>query len=1139
MTKPTSQSPRRGRRSTRLWDRAAEVIITLGGMAVLAAVLGICVYLLWVVLPLFDRGTVERGSDARSMSPQGDIVHMWLDADLRLAAVLEASGTLTVTDFAGSQQVERRRVVSESVASWGLLPTGRAGAAGLGDGSIRLFEAGFRSSLPDEPLLTRLEAAVSAIDSLGPSERAALATLAGSPSLATRLSENAAALGDLDADAFELEAGIVDVLVAPAGAEALPVTVETLGGVLGRIAELRRGDGAIALLGEDFGLADDASFAAELLTLLAEADAPEADRLLAISRRLSVLLDLSELAIGGSDASVIAAAGASLPIAQTLADAARSFALAPDEVRGWIDDPAQRRAVADRIGSLRGLEQGDGLAVPVSWQPRGPTLSFAKESAANGLVWRSTRGDIVLTAFAIEFEAPVREADRGAAERLAIAASPDGRRFLAAVWEDGSATLSTRVLIRPLDGSAPRPTLETAVVVRDEAGVPGWLFATGGGTDALMLWADGQLERYGRIGSGPLSLMETIWLGVPVAEARMVPGSETLVIASAGGRIASLTVAQDPTAKAVDGRRIVERAGLAAVPSRPVELAMSMRERLVAVLEEGGRVDIAHATSRKAVASFTTTLDDPIALAIAPRNDGVGVLNRAGLFEVWRIDPGFPEATFGTLFGRVLYEGETTPRHVYQSSGGEEGGEPKLSITPLIFGTLKATVFAMLFAAPIAVLGAIYTSEFLNHRIRKVVKPTIELMASLPSVVLGFIAAIVVAPYVRDALPAVLVALVVVPVTVMVAAAVWQLAPERVTRRLTSGKQLAIVGVLLAVGIGLSAVLGPLVERGLFSPSRADQLVLAGSVERVPTPAWFGSRAAAGPSETLRLRQTGLAFRDGVIVRPVEPEGANREAIDAEIRARGLDQANLRSWLDGTYGGPLPGWFCVLILPSAIVVWIGRARLIDRRFVERVSQLPVQTAGLFELVRLLATLGATLTLAALAAWALSAAGADPRESILGPFSVRNTLVVGIIMGFAIIPIIYTISEDALRSVPESLRLASLGAGASHWQTAVRIALPVAASGIFSACMIGLGRAVGETMIVLMATGNTPEMSWNIFSGFRTLAANIAVELPEAPPGGTHYRVLFLCGLVLFAMTFVINTTAELVRQRYRKRSRAL
>lgn len=173
------------------------------------------------------------------------------------------------------------------------------------------------------------------------------------------------------------------------------------------------------------------------------------------------------------------------------------------------------------------------------------------------------------------------------------------------------------------------------------------------------------------------------------------------------------------------------------------------------------------------------------------------------------------------------------------------------------------------------------------------------------------------------------------------------------------------------------------------------------------------------------------------------------------------------------------------------------------------------------------------------AWVLSSAGIDPRDSIFGPFSPRNTLVVGLIMGFAVVPIIFTISEDALRAVPPQLKSASLGVGATPWQTAIRVVLPAAGSGVFSACMIGLGRAVGETMIVLMATGNTPEMSFNLFSGLRSLSANIAVELPEAPAGSTHYRTLVLCGLVLFLMTFAINTCAEIVRQRVRKRLAAI
>jgi phosphate transport system permease protein len=139
------------------------------------------------------------------------------------------------------------------------------------------------------------------------------------------------------------------------------------------------------------------------------------------------------------------------------------------------------------------------------------------------------------------------------------------------------------------------------------------------------------------------------------------------------------------------------------------------------------------------------------------------------------------------------------------------------------------------------------------------------------------------------------------------------------------------------------------------------------------------------------------------------------------------------------------------------------------------------------------------------------------------------------MGFAVIPTIFSITEDAVFSVPKHLTQGSLALGATQWQTMVRVVLPTASPGIFSALMIGMGRAVGETMIVLMATGNTPIMDVNIFEGMRTLSANIAVEMPESEVGGTHYRILFLAAFVLFLFTFVVNTFAEFIRQRLRSK----
>jgi phosphate transport system permease protein len=193
-------------------------------------------------------------------------------------------------------------------------------------------------------------------------------------------------------------------------------------------------------------------------------------------------------------------------------------------------------------------------------------------------------------------------------------------------------------------------------------------------------------------------------------------------------------------------------------------------------------------------------------------------------------------------------------------------------------------------------------------------------------------------------------------------------------------------------------------------------------------------------------------------------------------------------------------------------------------------------AGLTSLATFAAGLGLTVVFAVAAAVFLDALRFDTRGGIFDTYVQRNAMIVAIGMSFAIIPLIFTIADDALSSVPEHLRSASLGAGATPWQTATRVIIPAATSGLFSAVMIGLGRAVGETMIVLMAAGNTPLMGWNLFNGFQTLSAAIATELPEAARGTAHYRVLFLAALVLFAITFVVNTAAEIVRQRFRRRS---
>jgi len=377
---------------------------------------------------------------------------------------------------------------------------------------------------------------------------------------------------------------------------------------------------------------------------------------------------------------------------------------------------------------------------------------------------------------------------------------------------------------------------------------------------------------------------------------------------------------------------------------------------------------------------------------ISGKNDRILLLDQDNILHVYRLHDPHPETSLKALFGKIWYEGQSEPRFEWQSTGGSDDFEPKLSLVPLIVGTLKGTLYAMLFALPIALLAALYTSQFLNPSVRKVVKPTMEIMASLPSVVLGFLAALWLAPILETRVPSVLCLLVIIPLGAVLLGWLLSLLPMKVRRHIRPGFETFVFLPVLFLLCWMGWQLGPVLESLVF----------------------------------------------------VVPDSASGGTV-----------ADFRRW------------------------W------------------PLVTGT--------------------------------------PFEQRNSLVVGFMMGFAVIPIIFTISEDAMSNVPPALKSGSLALGASRWQTARHVVLPTAIAGIFSAIMIGLGRAVGETMIVVMATGNTPIMDLNIFSGMRTLSANIAVELPEAPHHGTLYRTLFLGAMVLFLMTFAVNTVAEILRQHLREK----
>ena len=604
-----------------------------------------------------------------------------------------------------------------------------------------------------------------------------------------------------------------------------------------------------------------------------------------------------------------------------------------------------------------------------------------------------------------------------------------------------------------------------------QPGRPMRLLLSSTGDCVFAAWSTGRLLRFDtREMTAPRLVEQVDLLGddeqVKLTALEPLLGRGTLLAGDSAGRLrAWFRTRVENLDEGGDGWALVCGHDLPAAPAAVAAIASSTRSRLAAAGYADGSVRLFHVTSEHMLVNVRAANAGHAigTVAVAPKDDAVLAMAGGSLFS-WGVDVGYPEASMASLFTPVWYEGEPKPVHVWQSSSGDDAFEPKLGMWPLIFGTVKATFYSLIFGVPLALLAAIYTSEFLHPRLRSRIKPTIELMASLPSVVLGFLAALVLAPFVEGIVPAVLTGIFSVPLAILLGAHLWQILPGGFTRRVSQYRLLFILPTL-PLGALLAWWAGPVLERWFFL-------------------------------------------------------------------------GDIKQWLAGNKGSSVGGWLILLLPLSGAAVALVNSVLVGPWTRRLGAGLDRSGLAVIEMGRFLFSVVATIALALLLSSILSGLGWDLRggDSILGPYIQRNALVVGFIMGFAIIPIIYTIAEDALSIVPEHLRAASLGAGATPWQTAVRIIIPAAMSGLFSAIMVGLGRAVGETMIVLMAAGGTPVMEWNIFNGFRTLSANIAIEMPEAAKESTHYRTLFLAALVLFVMTFLVNTLAEAVRLRFRKKA---
>ena len=415
-------------------------------------------------------------------------------------------------------------------------------------------------------------------------------------------------------------------------------------------------------------------------------------------------------------------------------------------------------------------------------------------------------------------------------------------------------------------------------------------------------------------------------------------------------------------------------------------IAIEHARKGFATVNQSGTFDLFHSTSERHLESLEVDKAGAKFVSIMPRADGVLIETVSGNLVTYHIENEYADVSFTSLWSKVWYEGYEEPSYTWQSSSASSDFEPKFSMVPLTFGTIKAAIYSMLFAVPLAIFAAIYTAFFMDAKTRQWIKPSVELIEALPTVILGFLAGLWLAPYMEANLSGFFAILIVMPVGIILFGLAWSMLPESIRHLVSEGKR-AILMIPVVFFLGYFA------------------LSLDGILEST--------------------------FFDG----------------------------DMRQWLTVS------------------------------------------------------------------------AGID--------FDQRNAMVIGFAMGFALIPTIFSVAEDAIYNVPRYLVNGSLALGASSWQTMVGVVLPTASPGIFSAIMLGFGRGIGETMIVLMASGNTPLMDTNLFEGMRTLAANLAVEMAEAEVYSSHYRVLFLSGLTLFVFTFFFNTLAEVVRERMRRKYSSL
>ncbi|MDP4529255.1 ABC transporter permease subunit [Alkalimonas delamerensis] len=522
--------------------------------------------------------------------------------------------------------------------------------------------------------------------------------------------------------------------------------------------------------------------------------------------------------------------------------------------------------------------------------------------------------------------------------------------------------------------SAAEPSLPDRYLVeaKKHPSDSGPLWLDNGLDERVQLHADGRFRWYQRLNEDwQLSLQGQLALSNWQA-ATLLPGSRTLLVADQQAQLHSWFRLH---------QQLIARPGIALHQSEVLALIPLSADTFFSLHPEV--LHWYHATTGKRLTELRLP-DQPLQqLQLSADRQQLRLDWGAGQSKDYQLHWQHPAVAGGQLWSKVHYEGRREAAYVWQTAAAADDSSPRLSLVPLTSGTLKAAAYAMLFATPLAILAAVFTAFYLPERWRHRTRATMEMLESMPTVILGFIAAFLLAPWLEKQLMLFFVLLVLVPAVLLVCSGLWFHWRQRQQKQAEQPGALLLLS--LVAGVVLALMLAPVLEH-----------------------AWF----------------------DG----------------------------SLQLWLAGQ-------------------------------------------------------------------------GIDYQQ--------RNALIIGMAMGLAVIPCIFSLTEEVVSQVPASLTQGVLALGASRWQTLSSMVLPVAAPGILAAILLGLGRALGETMILIMATGNTPLLGFDPFEGMRTLTASLALEMPEAAVGSSHFKVLLLAALLLLVLTFLINTLVSLLRQRIRQRYQQL